>query len=141
MRDLHLFRNYNVNNQNYNIYSFLEDKNGRIWIGTFGGGLFYYDQATDSVIPFYSELLNHVNVSSIMEDSWGNPYQYLNFETATGQGQMRKNHMMVPINEDFDLYSMGKDGKSQSPLTAKASRDDIVRGSSGKYIGIASEYS
>jgi general secretion pathway protein G len=84
--------------------------------------------------------LNDINRENL-EDSWGNPYQYLNFETVKGKGKMRKNHMMVPINTDFDLYSMGKDGKSQSPLTAKASRDDIIRGSNGKYIGIASEYS
>ena len=75
-----------------------------------------------------------------MKDPWGNTYQYLNIETAENQGQMRKNRFLVPINTDFDLYSIGKDGKSKAPLTAKASHDDIVRGSNGRYIGIASEY-
>jgi len=75
-----------------------------------------------------------------MIDSWGNPYQYLNMETAKGQGKKRKNRFMVPINEDFDLYSMGKDGKSRSPLTAKHSRDDIIRADDGKFVGIASGY-
>ncbi len=94
-------------------------------------------KATHERLP---ESLNDINRGN-MKDSWGNPYQYLNIETAKGQGKKRKNKFMVPINKDFDLYSMGKDGKSQSPLTAKASRDDIVRASNGKYIGIASEYS
>jgi len=47
---------------------------------------------------------------------------------------------MVPVNTDFDLYSMGKDGKSRAPFTAKASHDDIVRANDGKFIGLVSEY-
>ena len=53
---------------------------------------------------------------------------------------MRKNRFMVPINSDYDLYSMGKDGQSVSPLTAKASRDDIIRANDGQFIGLASNY-
>ena len=41
-------------------------------------------------------------------------------------GKMRKNRFLVPINSEYDLYSMGKDGKTQMPLTAKASRDDVI---------------
>jgi len=73
-------------------------------------------------------------------DPWGNPYQYLNIATAKGKGKMRKNRFMVPINSDYDLYSMGEDGKSVSPLTAKASRDDIIRANDGQFIGLASDY-
>jgi general secretion pathway protein G len=73
-------------------------------------------------------------------DPWGNPYQYLNLATTKGNGKARKNRNLVPINSDFDLYSMGKDGKSVGPLTAKASRDDIVRANDGRFIGLASEY-
>jgi len=70
-------------------------------------------------------------------DPWGNPYQYLNIQTAKNKGSMRKDRFLVPINSDFDLYSMGKDGKSQMPLTAKDSRDDIIRANDGAYIGLA----
>jgi len=73
-------------------------------------------------------------------DPWGNPYQYLNLATLKGNGQARKNRNLVPINSDFDLYSMGKDGKSAGPLTAKDSRDDIVRANDGRFIGLAKEY-
>jgi general secretion pathway protein G len=47
-------------------------------------------------------------------DPWGNPYQYLNFALGV-VGQQRKDHALVPINTDFDLYSMGRDGASQPP--------------------------
>lgn len=75
-----------------------------------------------------------------MLDPWGNPYQYLNITTTKGKGQVRKDHKLVPINSDYDLYSMGKDGKSQSPLTAAASRDDIIRANNGKFVGLAADY-
>lgn len=75
-----------------------------------------------------------------MADPWGNPYQYLNLDDIKGKGKARKDHALVPINSDYDLYSMGRDGKSVSPLTAKASRDDIVRGRNGQFIGLASDF-
>jgi general secretion pathway protein G len=73
-------------------------------------------------------------------DPWGNPYQYADLTTTKGKGAARKNKNLVPINSDFDLYSMGKDGKSSSPLTAKPSRDDIVRANDGRFVGLASDY-
>ena len=73
-------------------------------------------------------------------DPWGNPYQYLNFADAKGKGKMRKDRFLVPINSNFDLYSMGKDGDSVSPLTAKASQDDVVWANDGGYIGLASDF-
>ncbi len=53
---------------------------------------------------------------------------------------MRKDRFLVPLNSDFDLYSKGPDRKSVPPLTAEASRDDIIRANDGGYIGLASEY-
>ena len=76
-----------------------------------------------------------------MDDPWGNPYQYLPIEGATvPPGKQRKDHALVPINSDFDLYSMGEDGKSSPPLTAQSSRDDIVRANNGSFVGLAVDY-
>ncbi|MDP3695619.1 MAG: type II secretion system protein GspG [Desulfocapsaceae bacterium] len=74
-----------------------------------------------------------------MLDPWRNPYEYLPI-AGTPPGKHRKDHAMVPVNKDYDLYSMGEDGKSQTPFTAKASRDDIVRANDGSYIGLVSQY-
>lgn len=74
-----------------------------------------------------------------MLDPWGNPYRYLDIATAP-VGQVRKDQFLVPINNDFDLYSMGKDGDSKPPLTAAKSRDDIIRANDGAYVGPASAY-
>ena len=74
-------------------------------------------------------------------DPWGNPYQYLPIRgKKPGKGAMRKDRFLVPINSDFDLYSMGPDGKSVAPLTAAASHDDIIRANDGGYVGIAERY-
>jgi general secretion pathway protein G len=73
-------------------------------------------------------------------DPWGNPYQYLNSASEQGNGQKRKKHGNVPVNNDFDLYSMGPDGGSVSSMTATSSRDDIVRADKGDFVGWAAEY-
>ncbi|OGA24800.1 MAG: hypothetical protein A3I02_12305 [Betaproteobacteria bacterium RIFCSPLOWO2_02_FULL_67_26] len=72
-------------------------------------------------------------------DPWGNPYVYMNLTTA-GIGKARKNKNLVPINSEYDLYSKGKDGNSTMPLTAQASRDDVILANDGRFIGLASDY-
>ena len=60
--------------------------------------------------------------------------------TVKGKGKLRKDKFLVPLNSDYDLYSMGPDGKSVPPLTAKASRDDILRANDGEFFGPAHLY-
>ena len=74
-------------------------------------------------------------------DPWGNDYVYLNILAAgPGFGGMRKDGKLNPLNTDFDLYSRGKDGASRGPLSAKESRDDIVRANNGAFIGLGEDY-
>ncbi len=72
-------------------------------------------------------------------DPWGNPYHYYPVDSVP-KGKMRKDKAMVPVNTDYDLYSMGADGKSQAPFTAKASQDDIVRANNGAFVGLAKHF-
>jgi general secretion pathway protein G len=73
-------------------------------------------------------------------DPWGRPYRYLNLQAAGNKGKARKNKKLIPINSDYDLYSVGKDGLTASPLTAKNSQDDVVRANDGSFMGLASAY-
>jgi general secretion pathway protein G len=73
-------------------------------------------------------------------DPWGRAYVYLNIAEAMGLGAVRKDRNLVPVNSDFDLYSAGKDGASQPPLTARASADDVLRANNGTFIGLAKDY-
>jgi general secretion pathway protein G len=60
--------------------------------------------------------------------------------TCLGNGKVRKDRNLHPLNRDFDLYSMGKDRKSVSPLTGGPSRDDVVRASNGSFVGLGKDY-
>lgn len=75
-----------------------------------------------------------------MTDPWGNTYRYLNIEAGANPGAVRKDRNLVPINSDYDLYSIGKDGDTRPPLPAAPSLDDIVRANNGSFFGRAEDY-
>lgn len=84
--------------------------------------------------------LNELPIT-VPADPWGAAYQYLNIMAAgPGNGASRKDGKLNPLNSDFDLYSVGADGESMSPLSAKTSRDDIVRANNGAFIGLGEDY-
>lgn len=102
--------------------------------------------------------LDEIGMDNV-KDPWGRPYVYLKIQVdddaaddkgkykdkdkgddKVQKGKPRKDHSLHPINTDFDLYSVGKDGKSTAPLTAKISQDDIVRANNGGFVGLVSDY-
>ncbi len=98
------------------------------------------------------EDLSEIGMDTVL-DPWGRPYNYLRIQESdeapddkgkkddkSKKGKPRKDHSLHPINTDFDLYSVGKDGKSTAPLTAKISQDDIIRANNGGYVGLVSNY-
>ena len=96
----------------------------------------YDGKESDNFLP---NTLNDIGRGNLL-DPWENPYRYLNFAHVSGIGSMRKDRFVVPLNTDYDLYSVGKDGATMAPLTANVSFDDIVRANDGTYIGLGSEY-
>lgn len=80
--------------------------------------------------------------ADLLVDPWGREYQFLSFDSSMSgiKGKIRKDHNLHPLNSAFDLYSFGEDGKSQSPLTAKASRDDVIWARDGAFVGLAEDY-
>jgi len=118
----------------------------------------------DNVLP---ASLSDSGIST--KDPWGNPYQYLLIEgqlppgmasnsaglphvgapdNSGGQGgggkpaiaSARKDRFLVPINSDFDLYSVGPDGESMPTLNHPTSRDDIIRAADGAFYGLAEKF-
>ena len=97
--------------------------------------------------------LSEISLGRVL-DPWGRPYEYLKTQGVCDEkdkgdkgdkkkgndDKIRKDHSQHPLNCDFDLYSVGKDGRSNAPLTAKISQDDIVRANNGGYFGLASNY-
>ena len=98
--------------------------------------LFAFDN--DDQLP---DSLNDLTTIGTINDPWGNSYEYLRIAggDVKKMGEMRRNMIDVPVNQDYDLYSMGKDGQSQSSFKVNVSRDDVVRAYEGRYVGLVSE--
>jgi general secretion pathway protein G len=73
-------------------------------------------------------------------DPWGNAYVYYPMDNVPKKVKIRKDKSLHPVNTDFEIYSMGADGETVAPFTAKASQDDIVRANNGAFIGLVENY-
>jgi general secretion pathway protein G len=83
-------------------------------------------------------------------DPWGNAYQYLNNEEVIRGEKKGKEKIKCqgcrwdkferPLNTDFDLYSVGKNGETQQRIDNRQSRDDVIRAHNGAYVGLAEGY-
>ena len=74
-----------------------------------------------------------------LADPWGNPYRYTDL-TGPGNGAARKDRKLNPLNSDFDLFSMGKNGTFKPQISNQDSLDDIIRASDGAFVDLASKY-
>ena len=59
---------------------------------------------------------------------------------GNGKGKLRRDRNMNPINSDYDLYSMGKDGETSTQLNSTKGKDDIIRALNGEFVGLASDF-
>jgi general secretion pathway protein G len=78
-----------------------------------------------------------------MLDPWGRPYVYFKFPGGKGSAPppgARRDKFLVPVNSEFDLYSLGKDGVTAIAFTAAPAHDDVVRANDGGYIGLAKSF-
>ncbi|HVP56918.1 MAG TPA: prepilin-type cleavage/methylation domain-containing protein, partial [bacterium] len=73
-------------------------------------------------------------------DPWGNPYKYVSSQDPNWYALQRLDRNMRPLNSDFDLYSMGLDGRSAPALTAAVSHDDVIRAANGGFLDLATLY-
>ena len=47
---------------------------------------------------------------------------------------------MLPLNTDFDLFSLGPDHATATSLGNQASLDDVIRANNGGFFGVAADY-
>jgi general secretion pathway protein G len=97
-----------------------------------------YTQENDGQLP---NSLSDLTTIENVKDPWGNPYRYLRIDggDSTAGGKARRNMSDHPVNQDYDLYSKGKDGKTNKSFKVTESQDDIVRAYDGQYVGLVSE--
>lgn len=89
----------------------------------------------------YPNSLAELNIN-IPLDPWGRPYRYLGIDVnpPPNVGKVRRDKNLNPLNSDFDLYSVGKDGASSTQITGAKGRDDIIRAGNGGFIGLAKDH-
>jgi len=80
------------------------------------------------------------DVGAPAADPWGHPYVYVDLSATNGKGKARKDRKLNPLNSDFDLYSMGKDGVTKNQITNKDSLDDVLRANDGAFIDLAANF-
>ena len=73
-------------------------------------------------------------------DPWGFAYGYLKIEGVSGNGGVKKDQFLVPLNTDYDLYSVGADGATHIRMTNASSQDDVVRALNGSFVGLSAEF-
>ena len=80
------------------------------------------------------------DLGAVLLDPWGRPYVYVDLTTTIGNGMARRDRNLNPLNSDFDLYSVGKDGATARPISQRDSLDDVLRANDGRFIDLASKF-
>ncbi|MEW5915785.1 MAG: prepilin-type N-terminal cleavage/methylation domain-containing protein [Gemmatimonadota bacterium] len=89
----------------------------------------------DSLPPSLAAINRHM-----LRDPWGQPYVYNKFPPGPPPGSARTDKFGIPVNLQFDLYSLGKDGASSASFSAAAAQDDIVKANDGGFVGLAKTF-
>jgi general secretion pathway protein G len=66
-----------------------------------------------------------------LKDAWGRDYVYSNIATL-------EDNLGFPLNKDYDVYSLGKDGLTNN-IPDGTTQDDIVNYSDGTYIDLRND--
>jgi len=106
----------------------------------------YYPGGKAPIIPAMLESMQEISRNNFL-DPWGSPYQYRNLAQGehTGGGKpkvCRRDRSYNPLNDDFDLYSVGPDRQipTHKQITVNKGADDIVRARDGRYVGVGAKY-
>jgi general secretion pathway protein G len=88
----------------------------------------------------YPDSLARVGKDS-MKDPWGHPYVYLPLpaEEKLRYPVARRTREVRLVNSDYDLYSPGKDGRTDLCMNKERCWDDVVRAYNGSYTGLAKD--
>jgi len=62
---------------------------------------------------------------------------YVGVPTATVR---RRDGYLFPLNTDYDLFSLGPDGRTTTAISGNNALDDVIRANDGGFFGAASNY-
>jgi general secretion pathway protein G len=75
-----------------------------------------------------------------LRDPWGQAYVFYDYDEGRSPDPTRRDRNLRPLNTDYDLYSIGKDGQTHKQLNNGRSDDDVVRALDGSFIGLGKDF-
>jgi general secretion pathway protein G len=75
-----------------------------------------------------------------LRDPWGRAYVFYDYGEGLSPDPSRRDRNLRPLNTDYDLYSIGKDGASHKLLSRSESDDDVIRALDGSYLGRGKDF-
>jgi general secretion pathway protein G len=87
------------------------------------------------------EALTELNLNpDLLTDPWGRPYRYARLADSASRELTRTNDQRQPLNRDYDLFSLGRDGATEASIAEPLAADDILRAANGGFVGTTAEY-
>ncbi len=62
------------------------------------------------------------------------------FTGVTTETTRRRDRYMFPLNTDYDLFSLGPNGRTSVSLGESIGQDDVIRANNGGFFGTAADY-
>lgn len=62
------------------------------------------------------------------------------FTAVPTESTRRRDRYMFPLNTDYDLFSLGPNGRTTVSLGESLAQDDVIRANNGGFFGTASDY-
>ncbi len=75
-----------------------------------------------------------------LRDPWGQAYVFYDYDEGRSPDPSRRDRNLRPLNTDYDLFSVGKDGASHKLLSQPDSDDDVIRALDGSFIGRGKDF-
>lgn len=80
-----------------------------------------------------------VNADALAESLAVSP-QFRVFVGVAPETTRRRDGFLFPLNTDYDLFSLGPNGRTAVSIGHAVAQDDVIRANNGSFFGLASEY-
>jgi general secretion pathway protein G len=77
---------------------------------------------------------------TVLVDSIANSGTFQIYVGVVAADTRRRDRYLLPLNTDYDLFSLGPDGRTSVSLSNAIAKDDVIRANNGGFFGVAADY-